>query len=81
MKNVVKRTAKALLSVGAAFLLLTGAALADPPNETAAWTDPSYGAWHSCVIGGGGYLLDTLISPSNPKRMYVHGDMGRSLPQ
>ena len=75
MRSIVKRTAEALLSVGTACLLLAGSALADPPSETASWADPTYGAWHSCVIGGGGYLLNTLISPSNPKRMYAHGDM------
>ena len=64
-----------------ASLPLSGS-LADPAaaddhaaRPTAAWTDPTYGGWHSCVIGGGGYLIDTLIAPSDPKRMYLHGDM------
>ena len=76
---------KALLPLCLAALLGSGlpppVAFADPPASgpgaapTPAWTDPAYGAWHSCVIGGGGYLLNTLIAPSDPRRMYLHGDM------
>lgn len=83
--------AKMLLWLGLALPALSGCTLADPPTSgsssalpatarsnpapSAAWVDPSYGAWHSCVMGGGGFLLNTMIAPSNPKRIYVHGDM------
>ncbi len=62
-------------------LLSSKPTLADPPTNTpggavaAPWADPSYGAWHSSVMGGGGNLDNLLISPSDPNRIYAHGDM------
>ena len=44
-------------------------------SAVAALVDPAYGAWHSCTMSGGGNLVNTLICPSNPKRIYTYGDM------
>ncbi|MBV9848790.1 MAG: hypothetical protein JO250_03795 [Armatimonadetes bacterium] len=72
-----RRNLGALLWLWLAGLLLSGESLADPPatgsnvgRPAAAWADPSYGQWHSCVIGGGGYLLNTVICPSDPRACY-----------
>jgi len=35
-----------------------------------------YGAWRSSVIGGGGYMSNLIIAPSNPSRMYTYIDVG-----
>ncbi|HAI13574.1 MAG TPA: hypothetical protein DCM28_17845, partial [Phycisphaerales bacterium] len=37
---------------------------------------PSYGQWHSSRFGGGGYVQQVVISPSNPKRVYMYVDVG-----
>ena len=30
---------------------------------------PAYGQWHSARFGGGGYVLQTVVSPSDPDRV------------
>ncbi len=35
-----------------------------------------YGAWTSSRIGGGGYLLNTVFSPSAPNVIYCNSDVG-----
>lgn len=35
-----------------------------------------YGPWRSCKIGGGGYLQNVVLSPSNPMRAYAYVDVG-----
>ena len=37
---------------------------------------PTYGQWHSSRFGGGGYIQQVVISPSNPKRTYAYVDVG-----
>ena len=37
---------------------------------------PVYGAWHSCRIGGGGYVQNVVLCPSNPKAAYAYVDVG-----
>jgi photosystem II stability/assembly factor-like uncharacterized protein len=36
----------------------------------------SYGPWRSCQIGGGGYVQDVLLCPSDPQRVYAYVDVG-----
>ncbi len=36
----------------------------------------TYGEWNSSPIGGGGYLLSTIICPSNPDIIYCNSDVG-----
>ena len=36
----------------------------------------SYGAWHSSVIGSGGYLQHVVACPTNPQRFYLTSDVG-----
>lgn len=36
----------------------------------------AYGPWRSCKIGGGGYIQDVVLSPSNPHRIYTYVDVG-----
>ena len=47
-----------------------------PTPGSAAAPAPAYGAWHSSRIGGGGYILGTHFSPSDPLRMYANTDVG-----
>ena len=35
-----------------------------------------YGAWHSGIIGGGGYLQQVHFCPSDAKRLYLTSDVG-----
>lgn len=35
---------------------------------------PSYGPWHHSVIGGGGYIQNVVLCPSDPKRAYAYVD-------
>lgn len=37
---------------------------------------PTYGQWHSSRFGGGGYIQQVVVSPSNPKRTYAYVDVG-----
>ncbi len=71
--------------LGAALLLLPIAAQAAPlksarpgPAARAAAADPmpAYGGWHSCRIGGGGYVQNVVLCPSNPRRAYAYVDVG-----
>ncbi len=36
----------------------------------------TYGAWRSCHIGGGGYIQDIVLAPSNSRRLYAYVDVG-----
>ena len=36
----------------------------------------TYGAWRSCIIGGGGYLQNVVPCPTNPRRFYAYVDVG-----
>lgn len=36
----------------------------------------TYGPWQSCQIGGGGYLQDVVLCPSDPRRAYAYVDVG-----
>ncbi|MBN2643508.1 MAG: hypothetical protein JXR78_17790 [Victivallales bacterium] len=36
----------------------------------------NYGEWNSSCIGGGGYLLNTVICPANPNIVYCNSDVG-----
>lgn len=76
MKHITVNLSKALVYLTS--LLLAGYARADTPGAahlSPAWPNPVYGAWHSYVIGGGGYLLNAVLCPSDPRRLYVYGDM------
>lgn len=35
-----------------------------------------YGQWRSSKIGGGGYLQNVVMCPSNPERLYTYVDVG-----
>ncbi|BCM89218.1 xyloglucanase [Abditibacteriota bacterium] len=64
-------------SMNSFFLSLTlftafGATLLDRPAVAAPAT---YGAWHSCFIGGGGYQQNVLFT-SNPNVVYDYMDVG-----
>ncbi len=56
-------------------LALTAMLAAAMPAQAATWTNPTYGAWHSATIGGGGYLQNVVLCPTDPKRVYSYGDM------
>ena len=36
----------------------------------------SYGRWRSCKIGGGGYIQNVVLCPTNPNRAYAYVDVG-----
>lgn len=36
----------------------------------------TYGPWQSCKIGGGGYIQDIILCPSDPQRVYAYVDVG-----
>jgi photosystem II stability/assembly factor-like uncharacterized protein len=59
-----------MLMVGAVAARVAGAA------EPAEAVMPSYGRWHSCQIGGGGYLMNVVACPSNPSRYFANVDVG-----
>lgn len=46
---------------------------ADDPSQAPHRT---FGAWHSGVIGGGGYLQQMVWAPSDAKRLYLSSDVG-----
>ena len=46
----------------------SGAASEGPPV--------TYGAWRSSKIGGGGYIQDVILCPSDPARVYAYVDVG-----
>ncbi len=57
--------------------LLLSLLLSFPPAEKPApVSTPSYGGWHSCLIGGGGYVQGVTLSPSDPNRAYAYVDVG-----
>jgi photosystem II stability/assembly factor-like uncharacterized protein len=35
-----------------------------------------YGPWHSCKIGGGGYIQNVVLCPTDPQRVYAYVDVG-----
>ena len=46
------------------------------PSIPSAPLPASYGGWHSCKIGGGGYVQNVVFAPSDPKRLYAYVDVG-----
>ena len=40
-----------------------------------AQAEPAYGPWRSSRIGGGGYVQQVAIAPSDPNRLYTYVDM------
>ena len=48
------------------------------PNKYKPVSDPmpKYGAWHSCRIGGGGYVQNIVLCPSNRHVAYAYVDVG-----
>ncbi len=59
-------------------LALAGAEGGDRTEEAAIGGSPpaTYGPWHSCKIGGGGYIQNVVLCPSNPQRAYAYVDVG-----
>ncbi len=57
--------------------LLVVPSFAAPKSEVTipAGTSPLYGAWRSCLIGGGGYLQNVLFT-SKPNVLYAYMDVG-----
>jgi photosystem II stability/assembly factor-like uncharacterized protein len=59
-------------------LLLNAAGMAAQPESAA--PRPSqrarYGPWRSCMIGGGGYLQNVVLCPSDRRRVYSYVDVG-----
>ena len=57
-----------------------------PPVNAGTWdkteknfvkdTGTLYGAWHSGVIGGGGYIQNVVPCPDNERRYYSYVDVG-----
>ncbi|HEX8235645.1 MAG TPA: hypothetical protein VF600_06780 [Abditibacteriaceae bacterium] len=41
------------------------------PNSAAV-----YGPWRSSKMGGGGYIQNVVVAPSNPQRLYTYVDVG-----
>jgi photosystem II stability/assembly factor-like uncharacterized protein len=39
-------------------------------------TGVRYGAWHSSIIGGGGYIQNVVVAPSDPRILYSYVDVG-----
>ena len=53
----------------------TASAVSTQPASKAPWVNPVYGPWHAATIGGGGYMQNVVLSPTDPKRLYAYGDM------
>lgn len=48
-----------------------------PDQSTFSASKPAtYGAWRSSKIGGGGYIQNVVLCPSNPNRAYAYVDVG-----
>ena len=47
-------------------------AVAAPPTTA----PTNYGAWKSSHLGGGGYVINVILAPSDPKRLYTYIDVG-----
>ncbi len=58
-----------------ALAMISQACVAATESQTAK-PMPTYGQWHSSRFGGGGYLQQVIISPTDPKRAYVNVDVG-----
>lgn len=57
--------------IGRAVLLSCFVCLAGKSDEM-----PTYGSWRSSRFGGGGYVLQVVISQSDPNRCYANVDVG-----
>lgn len=59
-------------------VVCTGAtqAFCQQENQSDEKRMPTYGQWHSSRFGGGGYVQQVVISPSNPQRVYAYVDVG-----
>ncbi len=55
---------------------LGGAACTSGRSGYAAGGPVTYGPWRSCKIGGGGYIQDVLLCPSDSQRVYAYVDVG-----
>lgn len=60
-----------LLGLTCTFLLLTSTLTRPAPHVPI-----TYGPWRSCKIGGGGYIQNVVVCPSNPRRLYCYVDVG-----
>ena len=43
--------------------------------ETISSKPVTYGPWRSSIIGGGGYIQNVVLCPTNPKRLYSYVDV------
>ncbi|MGE5612598.1 MAG: WD40/YVTN/BNR-like repeat-containing protein [Bacillota bacterium] len=78
-------TSRCAMLSGAAVGLLACVLGASSPNPAtqpvnnkpiAAHEMPHYGAWQASSIGGGGYVQNLVLCPSNPNRCYAYLDVG-----
>lgn len=65
----------------AALAVLTGCPDAPPrgsrpPAAAGSAGMPAYGSWRSSAIGGGGYVQQVVLAPSDPRRCYTYVDVG-----
>jgi photosystem II stability/assembly factor-like uncharacterized protein len=62
-----------------ALLCLVGLSFAPGGSTMSSSVDAglvTYGPWRSCHIGGGGYIQDVILCPSDPERLYAYVDVG-----
>ncbi|AHF94436.1 hypothetical protein OPIT5_15910 [Opitutaceae bacterium TAV5] len=55
--------------------ILLGATAAAAPDTRAIPEMPRYGQWQSAYIGGGGWLQEIILCPSDPNRVYSYVDI------
>jgi photosystem II stability/assembly factor-like uncharacterized protein len=67
MKAASRRAASAVLVFLALSLCATG--------DGSAGQTPTYGPWRYCMIGGGGFIQNVVLCPSDPDRYYAYVDV------